>query len=75
MNSIIICGNPTCKNQITNKTEVEYSDEYSEFYCNWDCAVESLFDKARCVPFDYKDEAELQSKDIDIKKGNFYWKE
>ncbi|MBL5769229.1 hypothetical protein MXL46_14080 [Heyndrickxia sporothermodurans] len=62
----IRCGR--CNKPITNKTEVEYSQEYSEFYCKWDCAVEAFFDRARCVPFDFKD------KDVEIKRGKFYWK-
>lgn len=73
--SEIICGSPTCKKKITNKTEVEYSEEFSEFYCNWDCAVEALFDKARCTPFDFKDKKQLSDTDVELKRGKFHWKE
>ncbi|WP_303984259.1 hypothetical protein [Niallia circulans] len=72
--SEIICGNTTCKKQITNKTEVEYSEEFSEFYCNWDCALEALFEKARCAPIDLQDKKQLKEKDVELKKGKFYWR-
>lgn len=70
----IICGSSTCKQQITNKTDVEYSQEYSEFYCSWDCALEALFDKARCAPFDFKNKEELRDKDVELKRGRFFWR-
>ncbi len=53
----ILCG--SCKKPITNKTEVEY---YGEFYC--DCALEELFNKARCSPFDFKDKEQLKDKEL-----------
>lgn len=68
----ILCG--SCKKPITNKTEVEYSEEYGEFYCNWDCALEELFNKARCTPFDFKDKEQLKDKEVEIKNGRLHWK-
>ena len=70
--SEILCG--SCKSPITCKTEVEYSEEYNEFYCNFDCALEELFNKARCAPFDFKSKQQLRDKDVELRRNKFYWK-
>lgn len=67
----ILCGG--CKKPITNKTEVEYSQEFTEFYCNFDCATEALFERARCTPFDLKDKDELKEKEVVLKRGKLHW--
>lgn len=48
------CGK--CKKEITTRTEVEYSEELTEYYCNYDCAVERFFDYMRCTPFQFEED-------------------
>ncbi|ONK21211.1 hypothetical protein BLX87_23060 [Bacillus sp. VT-16-64] len=68
----ITCGN--CGKPITTKTDVEYSRFYSQFYCNYNCALNDFFDRAQCTPFDFTDKQQLSFKGIEIKKGKFHWK-
>lgn len=44
-------------------------EEYSEFYCNFDCAVEDLINRARCTPLDLKDKEQVKEVDAVIKRG------
>lgn len=70
----ILCGNSTCNKPITNKTEVEYSAELSEFYCNYNCAVDRFFDYMRCTPFQFE-EHEMKEREVVLKRRKLYWKD
>ncbi|MFB0831518.1 hypothetical protein ACEU2D_18185 [Brevibacillus laterosporus] len=70
--NVIKCGK--CDKEITNKTEVEYSEEYGEFYCNFECAVDDFFDRARCTPFQFE-EHELKENKVKLVRGKLYHKD
>jgi hypothetical protein len=44
------CG--FCKKPLGTKTEIEYSEEMTEFYCDPSCATSAYFDHMRSKPFD-----------------------
>ncbi|KAF6565338.1 hypothetical protein G9G63_09265 [Paenibacillus sp. EKM202P] len=66
---VIKCGR--CSEEITNKTEVEYSEEYGEFYCNYKCAIDEFFDRARCTPFQFEAD-EMSKKQVVLKRDKLY---
>ena len=47
------CALKTCDKEITNKTEVEYSEYLGAYFCNFDCAVEHFMDYLQCYPFSF----------------------
>lgn len=63
---IIKCG--SCNTAITNKTEVEYSLEIHEFFCNPDCARNRYFDYMQSRPVDFLD----NNTDFVIIKGELF---
>lgn len=67
----IICG--SCKKPITNKTEMEYSDEINEYFCNPDCATNKYFDYMRSRPIDFS--IDDGTEEFVIKKGKLFEKE
>ncbi|MOA27397.1 hypothetical protein D3C78_1482740 [compost metagenome] len=71
MAEAIKCGRQSCGKDITNKTEVEYSEEVSEFYCDVNCAIDDFFDQMRCVPFQFESE-EMSEKQVVLKRGKLY---
>lgn len=71
MSEAIKCARSACGKEITNKTEVEYSQEFSEFYCNYDCAVDALFDRARCTPFQFEQD-EMNENEVELRNGELF---
>lgn len=67
---LIKCG--SCDKPITNKTEVEYSLEINEFYCNPDCAKDKYFDYMQSRPIDFEND---NDDDFIITKGKLYEKD
>jgi hypothetical protein len=61
MDITLKCG--SCQREITNKTEVEYSEHLSEFYCNPDCATDRYFDYLQSEPFHFEAH-EMESKGV-----------
>lgn len=52
MDGIVRCSNPTCNKILTDKSEIEYSQELGLYFCNYDCAVDYYVDYMRSVPLD-----------------------
>lgn len=52
MDEKIRCSLNTCNKILTNKTEIEYSQELGVYFCNYDCAIEHYMDYMRSVPLD-----------------------
>jgi hypothetical protein len=64
----VICG--SCKNPVTNKTEVEYSDWINEYFCNADCATNRYFDYMQSRLIDFESDS-----DFVIRKGQLFEKD
>lgn len=61
MNKPIFCA--FCKKRITKKSEIEWSDHFTEAFCCPDCAMSFYFDQAGSRPIDYKELIELTKTD------------
>lgn len=68
---VINCG--SCKEPLTNKTEVEYSQEINEYFCNPDCATNRYFEYMQSRPIDFTSDDD--TKDFVIKRGKLFEKE
>lgn len=68
----IKCGN--CEKSITNKTEVEYSEWLSEFFCDPDCATTRYFDFMGSTPFYFEDYG-MRKDGLLLKKGKLFQKD
>lgn len=64
----ILCGH--CQKPISNKTEVEYSEEINEYFCDPDCARDRYFDYMQSRPIDFS----LDDGFV-IKRGKLFEKE
>lgn len=60
-----------CNKPITNKTEVEYSQELTSYFCNFNCATDYYFDYMRSIPFQFEKE-EMEEKRLVLKNGKLY---
>jgi len=69
MSEIIKCE--SCGKEISNKTEVEYSQYLSAFFCNFDCAVEHFMDYMQCTPFSF-DPHEMKGKQVRLVRGKLH---
>lgn len=69
-NDVIRCRN--CDKGITDKTEVEYSEELTSFFCNPNCATNYYYEYMRSVPLEGM--LEFRS-DIYFKDGRLYRKD
>ncbi|MCM3492870.1 hypothetical protein M4D52_05370 [Paenibacillus lactis] len=67
MNEAIKCG--YCDKELTDKTEIEYSQYNSEFYCNPDCAKSAYFEAMGSSPLDLTDKQLLKEHNIKLSKG------
>lgn len=52
MDGKVRCSSSTCNRVLTDKTEIEYSQELGLYFCNQDCALEHYMDYMRSVPLD-----------------------
>lgn len=50
-NEIMTCGD--CGNELTNSTEVEYSQFLTEYFCNPNCAQNRYFEYMGSSPVDF----------------------
>ncbi|MBU8607800.1 hypothetical protein [Bacillus pumilus] len=67
----IKCG--MCGKHITDKTEVEYSEWYTEFFCNPIHAVTYYMDQAQSRPLEFDDDS-LKRIGVKLENGLFYTK-
>lgn len=67
----IKCG--MCGKHITNKTEVEYSEWYTEFFCDPNHAATYYMDQAQSRPLEF-DKDSLRSLGLVLKNGILYIK-
>ncbi len=66
------CGNKTCNKIITTDTEIEYSRNLGEYFCNAECATDRYFDYMESTPLDIE---ELSEKSEEVLRGKtLYYK-
>ena len=52
-----------CGKKLTSKTELEYSDETNEVFCNPECATSQYYEDAGSRPISFKELKELQANE------------
>lgn len=57
----------TCKKELTNKMEVEYSEWFCEFFCCSNCATQYYYEQAGSISIDLTDKGILKDHVITIK--------
>ena len=62
----------SCGKELTDKTEIEYSEWLGEYFCNPDCAKNHYFDYMGSRPVDLSDKEFLRDEGIKIVKGRLY---
>lgn len=60
-----------CEKPITSKTEVEYSDWLTEFFCDNECAMEHYLEYMGSTVFEF-DEYSLEKAKVTFKDGKLY---
>lgn len=71
---VIKCGKKSCGEDITNKTEVEFSDTLNEFYCDNDCAVDRFVEYMRCTQYEFEP-LEMDAHEVVLKESKLFRKD
>lgn len=63
----------SCNKELTNKTQIEYSNWLKEYFCDPDCAVNSYFNYMESTPLDLDlSRDELKERGIKLERGKLY---
>jgi len=63
----------SCNKELTNETQIEYSNWLKEYFCNPDCAADSYFNYMESYPFNLDiNKDELKERGIKLVNGKLY---
>lgn len=59
----------SCKKELTDDMEIEFSWHLTEFFCGPDCATDHFFEYMRSSPLDWADKQFFKDKNAKVVKG------